>query len=891
MQYKQEVNGKKAELRTENILLDNFDLHKITPDFEGRDFMVELKYDTLEQYRKAKEKIQVYGIIQAKFFEGKNEVKIAKEYVEDEEDVRTDFFALIHTDDEDNKEICYFFTASEINEHFRIRPDLKTRKENYIFSLSKERQFEKFKDISKAEINRRIEEGIRSTEEYRNQKFIKEIEEKYKNPKKRIFDDSNQKLFERIKGKHIVDKLYIALNEYQDFRRITAWRLIDKISFKETHRTSTTYNQFILRTNNKEIIDFFNNIEIGNSVTIRNKTFFKGVTELKHKINRIIDILNENGIVHLYPSNKDKTVSIRKTLNYSCNCAKCNYYKLNFYKVEKILNNEPPNSGSHWENMQRAYSFFLLGDYEKAKKIYSSISEKSKQDKDFIIYFFTKYNLRIIAWRSWDNEYPYLSIELEKLHVSKEKQNILKSLSDHTFFYDYSKVIDDIYLKIKDYKQRRVVNDTKSLVNRLYAKFVEYLNFTEGNWLLINISDEFDFMVEKVIESCIISYSMKTEYTYHLNSLNDFLVEFAIHHCDPNKLLGYFQRNDVSKISYHSDNDYFKKCLINFFSQENVDFLYSEIEYFKGRTKNPDLRRKTNKIFENLCILLAYLDIDITINRLLEAISYFIEKLDFNIHEVSILAHPILKKPNLFTNNELLHLINVIIQKENYCEGYLLSNCLYCLKEKGYIFNSTSEHLVNSIIKVSLKYPQYGLLNVLPNLLSTGKAQELKKHIFESLNTTFNPVLYYESVISGCLEDPVKFFDSYLEFINPFLKKEKIPDFLFRTSSPYTGIIWRLRNKLNNLIEIVYIINESNFKEKPLMTKVEDQHPYYKFLLNIESYKEGDPFNVLWLLENQSDIILKKISKNKQLKDTLKKELESIYNKEIGKIFIKYFVD
>ena len=27
---------------------------------------------------------------------------------------------------------------------------------------------------------------------------------------------------------------------------------------------------------------------------------------------------------------------------------------------------------------------------------------------------FTKYNLRITAWRSWENEYPDLSIELEK---------------------------------------------------------------------------------------------------------------------------------------------------------------------------------------------------------------------------------------------------------------------------------------------------------------------------------------------------------------------------------------------------------------------------------------------------------------------------------------------
>ena len=887
MLNKQGFNGNIGEINTNQILSKKFYVSKRNVDIDGADFIIEIPFDTLEEFREFKGK----GIIQAKFFEGNNEVKIAKEYVEGKDGVRTDFFALLHTYDEDENEICYFFTASEIKYQFRLRTDAKTKKENYVFSLTQERQFEGFKNIPKNDINRRIEEDILRTDEYENQKFIQIIEERFINPTKRIFYDSNQKLFNRIKNKHIVDKLYYSLTEYKDFRRITAWRLIEKISFKETDKTSTTYNQFTLNTNNNDILNFFDNIEISNEVTIKNKIFFKGVKDYKHKANRIVELLNKNGIIYLDSSNKNKPAIIRKTPNELCNCAKCNYERLNFNKAKLILNDKSPNSIDYWENMQRAYTFFLLSDYENAKEIYLSVSEKSKQNKKFIIYFLAKYNLRITALHSWEYEYPDLSAELKKVHISPEKQSILKSLSNHTFFYDYSKVIDDIYLKIKDYKQRRVINETKSLINKLYAKFFEYLNFTNGNWLLINSTEEFNLLTEKVIESCIISYSMKSEYTCHLLSLDDFLVANTIHHCNPRKLLGYFQRNDVNEIDYQSKNDYYKSCFINFFSKENVDYLYSEIVYFNGRTKNPDLRRKTNRIFENLFILLAYLNIDININKSFRNVSYFIEKLDFNIHEVSILGRPLLKKPNLFTKEEILNLVNVIIQKKNYCEGSLLTNCLRCLNEKKYVFSTTNQSLVDSLINASLKHPQFDLLHVLPNLLPIRKTQELKKQIFKTLNTTFNPVLYYESVINKCLENPSDFFDLYLESIKPLLKKEKIPDFLFPTSSPYTGVVWPLQIRLNNLIEIVYTINESNLKENPLMKKVEEKHPYYKFLLNIDSYKKGDPFSVLWLLENQSEIILKKISKNKELKIILRKELELKYNKEIGQIFIKYFVD
>lgn len=889
MQIKQQTNGEIGELRTKVILLDHFYVSKRTPDIEGADYLVELRYDTIEQIREARERITVQGIVQAKFFEGNNEVKIAKEYVEDNEGIRTDFFALLHTDDLNENEIRYFFKAQDIKEHFRLRSDARSNKEYYVFRLTRTRQFEKFKNLPKSEINTIIEEGIRNTEELRNQQFIKKTEERFLNPKLNLVDDSNEELFKRIKNMHVIDKLYEALSVYKDFRTMIAWRLVDKISFKETHSTSTTYNQFTLNTNNKEIINFFDSIEIDSDITITNPSFFKGVKNAKKKACKIVEILNDNGIVWLEIPGKNQTLSIKKKTNEVCNCSKCKYILLNFSEVKSNLELDFDKSSDDWENMKNAYLYFLTGDYEKAKKAYISLNEKAEINKQNILSFLTKYNLRITSWRSWEHEYPDLPTELKKLHISDEKRRILESLSNNSLISDYSNSIDEIYLKIKDYKQRRIVNNTASLIDRIYAKIAEYHIFTEGNYLLENNSEKHQLMVEKVIESFVTSYSMKTEHTYHVNSINDFIVQLALHHCDPNKLLGYFQRNQVKEINYQSDTDYFNNCIENFFSKQNVDFLQSEIVYINNQTGNPDLRRKVGRLFENICILMTYLNTDIQVKGLLKSISYYIDVLDFGVNEISSLAHPLIMKPELFKNEEVIQLVSILIRKENFSEGYLITNCLFFFQEKGYVFNSANQSLVDTLVERSISNPKFGLLGVLPDLLSEGKLREMKERISKSLKTTFSPDLYHEAVINKCLTDPISLFDSYLEFIKHFIDKKPEKNILFNTPSPYTGVNWSLRRKLNNLIEILYVIDDDNLLALPLLNEVKKIHPYYEMLMNVDSFKRGDPFKVEWILENQSEIVLTRLSRNKQLTNALKGELDLRYNTEIGNIFMKYF--
>lgn len=880
---KQEEHGKKGEARTKNILLDHFIVHKIEPDIEGRDFMAELHNNISS----------VYAIIQSKYFENGNEVLIRKEYVTDEDGPKTDFFAMLHTDIE-HEEVRYFFSAQEIIEKWRISSRKKGSKrvDYYVFKINKrdKNKFDSYRGITKIGINKRIEEGIRKTDEIRNSKNIRQIKGGFKNPTRQIFENRNLELFKKIEDFPIVDKLYTCLNEFNDFRRIISWRLIDKIAFPENRHTSTFYNQFALKTNNTEIIEFFRNVKIDSKISIKNQRLFKGTNEVQNKVVKIIETLRENLIYTIYNSDsteKEEFSTILKSEN-SCDCISCNFDKLNFVKAFNNLNSQEANSNL-WDKMQSAYIWFMFGKYEKAGELYHEIEKTAKRENP-ILYFLVKYNQKILAFKTIEYEYPDLDIILDTLEISDEKKEILKSIASNSLYNSYAQSVDETYLKLKDFKQRYEINDTADAIRKQNTSIAEFTNFFDGNWLVKNGTGESDLLYEKVIESCIISYSMRTEHSYHLNSFNDFLVQISIHYCNSNKLLGYFQRNSVRSIPYKSETGYLQSAIHNFFSKENVDFLYSEICYFDNRTKNPDLRRKVSRMFQNLCILITYLEFEIEDYNLLKDATYFIEKLDFNVSDVYTLAHPLLVKPNMFDVNEIIGLIKVLLSRRNLYEGYLLINCLYALREKRYILPISEDKTVDALMEIAIKNSRYGMINAISGAISVEMKTKLNDLIQVTLKEGFNHELFYQSVISKSIKNPKQFIDSYLKFFSPISETKEILS-IFYAKSPYTGIGEPLRGNLNNLVEVFITLNDDSLLEKQVIQDIINKYPYYNFIFKVDNFQKGNQFDKFWILENQSEVLLKRIAKNKEIKNLLKEALLKQYDKELSKIYVKYFTD
>ncbi|MFM9266452.1 hypothetical protein [Tychonema sp. BBK16] len=166
---KQDENGGHGETLTSGILMNKFWVLKRSVDIEGADLLIQQQADTLEELFDRKMRIQVFGIAQSKFFESNNSVRIAKKYVEDDFGVaRNEFFAFLHTRNQQYENPCYFFTAKEVQEEFE---DVDT---HYRFAITNNRKYSQFIRPNN-EILQTVATSLANVEKKRNEAFIRKI--------------------------------------------------------------------------------------------------------------------------------------------------------------------------------------------------------------------------------------------------------------------------------------------------------------------------------------------------------------------------------------------------------------------------------------------------------------------------------------------------------------------------------------------------------------------------------------------------------------------------------------------------------------------------------------------------------------------------------------------
>ena len=163
---KQQQNGEIGELRTRAILAKGFFVLRRNVDVDGADLLVQKLSTSTKELRTRH--AEILGVVQAKFFEGTNQVRILRSYVEDSERPRSDFFAILHTDGDCDEDIYYFFTALQIVDFFY----LSKCGLHYCFNITTKRDYSAFKNLPKSSIYEVINYGLKNTEIGRNNAFL-----------------------------------------------------------------------------------------------------------------------------------------------------------------------------------------------------------------------------------------------------------------------------------------------------------------------------------------------------------------------------------------------------------------------------------------------------------------------------------------------------------------------------------------------------------------------------------------------------------------------------------------------------------------------------------------------------------------------------------------------
>jgi hypothetical protein len=102
------------------------------------------------------------------------------------------------------------------------------------------------------------------------------------------------------------------------------------------------------------------------------------------------------------------------------------------------------------------------------------------------------------------------------------------------------------------------------------------------------------------------------------------------------------------------------------------------------------------------------------------------------------------------------------------------------------LFDDSKQNIINDIMNIALSKPEYGILEVLPNILPDKNKKELFKNIKNSLDNQFNSDLFYEAILSNCLPSPNNYIDQYITYHKGVPEMAKESD-SFLGISPYIG--------------------------------------------------------------------------------------------------------
>lgn len=165
---KQQAHGHIGEDRTSGLLGSYFWLLKRNVDIDGADFLLETVAGSIEEERLRSSRITATGVVQAKFFERGNSVRVRRDYAEDASKPRLEFFLLAHTNGAQGIHHHYFLTSQHIAK-LPLSEDGKYR----VFRVSRTDDHAASRDLSPDEIARVIRDHLAHVEDSNNQKFLR----------------------------------------------------------------------------------------------------------------------------------------------------------------------------------------------------------------------------------------------------------------------------------------------------------------------------------------------------------------------------------------------------------------------------------------------------------------------------------------------------------------------------------------------------------------------------------------------------------------------------------------------------------------------------------------------------------------------------------------------
>lgn len=610
---------------------------------------------------------------------------------------------------------------------------------------------------------------------------------------------------------------------------------------------------------------------------------------------------------HIPQLNNNNSISLKITLRVAeqCECLSCTLHSLDFEKfigkLERMEDSEEPNS------LELAYGHYWLctDNFKRAYQIYKQIEKRTKgDDQEALTYFYAKYNIKQLLNLFFDDEkYAPMrkdarGIDLDRvisdeldLFATRDMRKAMLEIKEDRLFEKAVKRSRELLAELKTVHAHVVRGGSyMSLPNyaqQLYRQFAQVFGQIQKDFLVFDKFTPYGEFMAMVFEGMVISSRTPKHGIKHVGLL---VLTEALLHLKPKEFQRILKPVGKLKLNEEDKTEFLLRAKAFFGSYAKKGAFGDPYlnEQLERQLLNYRFKDKYTNIFSNLCLTLSV--IETTQEEFAEVVPEIIRfmKVDGSLAwwDVVELGKLIERKGEMFRSDQLADLLKFALEnhrlyKTNKYEDLIRRTCNAFRKyHPTFIFDNT--HMAKrAILNCESENGHYDL-RPLSGLwhIANDAVQHLLSEAFEAaLDREFN-----DDLCELLIKTKVLAYDrkDYLAKLSEVTARQKGPGFIgFENGNPEFKDFY-----FYNFILIAYIL-DLEFS-LPEFSSLKGLSQFETWLADPSAFNYEN-FDARWLLAANNTFILKRLSSIQYVKEKLAAFLKESYDKQLSRIYFKYF--
>jgi hypothetical protein len=652
------------------------------------------------------------------------------------------------------------------------------------------------------------------------------------------------------------------------------------------------FESFILHTNNKVLVEFFEQIELSEQPRFKEGSGYDNSKENQDKLYYILKSLNLNLVFQVALLKTNKEIDIKIPGGKSCDCLDCNYQKLQYSNAgKKII------EGTYTDTTLKAAGIaFSLGFYSKSLELYYKVYEDAVKTNNKVLKFIVHYCL---AWVGRYGRYdktkedeqrlkPVKEGDFEKeffelVHSSKFGKQIASFFYQNSFAEYYSSEINEVLEKIRSHYEMQLSGGYSSNSNYylLITRYAEFESFCRLNSLPFFKFSDYGKITKSFFEGIFMCFALNEYQSSKIQYFNDYILEQLLHYSTASDIIdlytSYAKRPIPFKIEDSTSS--FQSRVLDYLG-EVESFLQIEVEAEEG------LHTTHHHYFERFWNIVTILSIvkfdDAFISQCAELILKFIDHLPrVRSRDVRYLGNFIGTYGQLLGKDTLKHLFDKFINDNFFHEERLLTAFTgrnatppFLLIDDDGTYETVCKNFLDKCDRCNSYHTD--IICELYRLMDEGNKKKLSYAIKQRLEDKFDHNTFYDFAAYEMI-DANYFKDIYLKCFerptnpngpkHPFLRGEII----------YQG--------LNEAMQLAFKYDWVLYDD--FVAKFKGLTDYYDWLIDMDNF-DYEKFNPLWVLQFQVRDYFKRIFAVPQVRQKVKEYLKYHHQPSIAKYYTQY---